>query len=188
MILAKIKRFVEYITLHSKYLMALLLIGLAFWAGFFICKHYDQNVVEVPVEKTIEKRIEVPVEVPVEVKGDTVIRYVEKQTPADCDVEITNPAPAITVAYNGEKTELAGVSGETQKFDKGKLQVEQKTEATLDVTPIVDREVTLAVDKQKLEDKAELDEAVQEEKHKAHRHGQKAFLYGMGAAGLLLLF
>ena len=186
MILSKIKRFVEFITLHSSYLMALLLIGLAFYAGFFICKHYDQNVVTQTVE--VEKPIVKEVKVPVEVKGDTVIRYVEKQTPADCDVEITNPAPAITVAYNGEKTELAGVSGESQKFDRGKLQVEQKTEATLDVTPIVDREVALAVDKQKLEDKAELDEAVQEEKHKAHRHGQKAFLYGMGAAGLLLLF
>ena len=76
--MAKIKQFVGFITLHSKYVMALLLIGLAFYAGFFICEHCNKNVVEVPVEKTIEKRIEVPVEVPVEVKGDTVIRYVEK--------------------------------------------------------------------------------------------------------------
>ena len=168
-----------------KYLMALSLLGLAFYVGFYVCQHYNKNVVEVPVE--VEKRIEVPVEIPVEVKGDTVIQYVEKESPADSDVEITNPAPVIAVNYNGEKTELAGVSGEKQKFDKGKLQVEQKTEAVLDVTPIVEREVTLAVDKQKIEDKAECDKAVQEEKSKAHRHGQTTFLGGLGAGVVLAL-
>lgn len=182
----EVKEFVGDLFLRSKYVVALLLIGLAFYAGFFVCQHYNKNVIEVPVE--VEKRIEVPIEVPVEVKGETVIQYVEKQTPTDADIEITQPAPVIALDYNGEKTELAGISGEKQKFDRGKLQVEQKTEAVLDVAPIVNREVALAVDKQKAEDKAELDEAVQEEKHKAHRHGQKTFLYGMGAAGLLLLF
>lgn len=183
----KIKQFVGFIALHSKYLMALSLMGLAFYAGFFTCQHYDQNVVEVPVE--VEKRIEVPIEVPVEVKGDTIIQYVEKESPQDADVEITNPAPVVSVSYNNQKTELDGVLGESQKFDKGKLQVEQKTEAVLDVTPIVEREVNMAVDKQKIEDKAKLDEAVQEEKHKAHKHGQKTFLSGLGAgAALVLLF
>lgn len=182
----EVKEFVGDLFLRSKYVVALLIIGLAFYAGFFVCQHYNKNVIEVPVE--VEKRIEVPIEVPVEVKGETVVQYVEKLTPTDADIEITQPAPVIALDYNGEKTELAGISGERQKFDKGKLQVEQKTEAVLDVTPIVNREVALAVDKQKTEDKAECDKALQEEKHKAHRHGQKTFLYGMGAAGLLLLF
>ena len=181
----KVKAFLGYITLHSKYVMALLIIGLAFYAGFFVCKHYDKNVVEVPIE--VEKRVEVPIEIPLEVKGDTVVQYVEKETPQDADVEITSPAPVVSVSYNSQKTELEGVSGETQKFDRGKLQVEQKTEATLDVTPIVDREVNMAVDKQKLEDKAALDEAVQEEKHKAHKHGQKTFLEGLGTGVVLTL-
>ena len=185
-IIEKAKKVANWVTCNSKYALMLILVGLAFYAGFFVCQNYHKNVVEVPVE--VEKRIEVPIEVPVEVKGDTVIQYVEKTAPTDADVEITNPAPVIAVNYNGEKTELTGVSGENQKFDKGKLQVEQKTEAVLDVTPIVDREVSSAVSKQKAEDKLDLDKAVQEEKHKAHRHGQKAFLYGMGAAGLLLLF
>ena len=182
----RIKQALKWLIAGCKTVAPLIFIGLAFYAGFFVCQHFNKNVVEVPVE--VEKRIEVPIEVPVEVKGETVIQYVEKQTPADADIEITQPAPVIALDYNGEKTELAGISGEKQTFDKGKLQVEQKTEAVLDVTPIVNREVALAVDKQKTEDKAECDKALQEEKHKAHRHGQKTFLYGMGAAGLLLLF
>ena len=185
--MAKAKEFVGDLFLHSKYVVALLIMGLAFYAGFFVCKHYDQNVVEVPVE--VEKRVEVPIEIPVEVKGDTVIQYVEKESPQDADVEITIPAPVVSVSYNNQKTELEGVSNETQKFEKGKLQVEQKTETTLDVTPIVDREVNIAVDKQKIEDKAELDAAVQEEKQKAHKHGQKTFLGGLGVGvALALLF
>ena len=183
--MAKVKEFVGDLFLHSKYVVALLMIGLAFYAGFFVCKHYDQNVVEVPIE--VEKRVEVPIEIPVEVKGDTVIQYVEKESPQDADVEITSPAPVVSVSYNNQKTELEGVANETQKFDKGKLTVEQKTETTLDVTPIVDREVNMAVDKQKNEDKAKLDEAVREEKHKAHKHGQKTFLEGLGAGAVLVL-
>lgn len=155
--------------------------------GWFGCKHFDQNVVTKTEVQTVEK--EVPIEVPVLVKGDTVIQYVEKETSSDSDIEITSPPPVISVSYNGEKTELDGVKGETQKFDKGKLQVEQKTEATLDVTPIVEREVNTAVVNQKLQDDKEKTEAVSEEKHKAHKHGQKTLLGGIGIgilAGLLL--
>jgi len=166
--------------------VALLALGLVA-LGWFGCKHFNQNVVTKTEVQTVEK--EVPVEVPVFVKGDTEIRYVEKETPSDSDIEITSPPPVISVSYNGEKTELDGVKGETQKFDKGKLQVEQKTEATLDVTPVVEREVNSAVESQKLQDDKEKTEAVSEEKHKAHKHGQKTLLGGIGIgilAGLLL--
>lgn len=171
---------------QNKALLIVLLVA-SVCAGWFGCKTLGQNVVT--VEKTVEVEKPIPIEVPVEVKGDTIIRYVEKEYPEDADVEITSPAPVIAVSYNGEKTELEGVAEETQKFDKGKLQVEQSTEAVLDVTPIVEREVNTAVANQKLQDDKEKTEAVQEEKHKAHRHGQKTLLGGIGLgiiAGLLL--
>lgn len=184
----KLKDFWGAFLLHSKYVVALLIVGLAFYAGFFVCQKYNKNVVVQTEVQTVEVEKIKEIKVPVEVKGDTVIQYVEKQTPADADVEIAHSAPVVSVDYNGTKTELAGLSSESQKFDKGKLQVEQKTETVLDVTPIVDREVNAAVAKQKLADEADKNKAVQEEKHKAHKHGQKTFLYGLGAAGLLLAF
>lgn len=155
--------------------------------GWMACTHFGAN--KVTEVKTVEVPVEVPIEVPVEVKGETVIRYVEKQTEDEADVQIDNPAPKISVSYNGEKTELDGVAGETQKFEKGTLKVEQSTEAVLDVTPIVEREVNTAVEKQIMQDEAVKEEAVQEEKHKAHKHGQKTLLGGLGAGlvlGLLL--
>ncbi len=188
----KIKQIASWITVNSKYVLMLLVAGVAFYAGFFVCQNYNKNVVEVPVEieKTIEKPV--PIEVPVEVKGDTVIRYVEKESVLDADVEIANPAPVVSVAYNGEKTELAGNVSEKQKFENGKLQVEQKTETVLDVTPIVEREVNTAVtkavqentDKLNTEHQAEL----KQEKHKRHKREIETYLAGLGTAGLLLLF
>ena len=169
---------------HYKGIGAVAIAAALFVCGWLACQHFGKNVVTKTDYKTVTVTKEIPIEVPVEVKGDTEIRYIEKESPADADVQISNPAPVVSVSYNGEKTELAGVSSESQKFDKGKLVVEQKSEATLDVTPIVDREVNMAVDKQKAEDKAALDEAVQDEKHNAHKHGQKTFLYGLGV-GLL---
>ncbi len=170
------------------YVMALLAIGVSFYLGWFLCQHYNQNVIEVPTVQTIEVEKPIPIEVPVEVKGDTVIKYIEKEAPTDADVQISNPAPVIAVAYNGEKTELAGVTGEKQKFKKGALKVEQKTEATLDVTPIVKREVHSALEKQKAVDELDKTKAIDAEKHKAHKHGQKTFLYGLGAGLLMVAF
>lgn len=167
--------------------LALFIVAVIFGSGWYTCKALNKNVV-VKTE-TVEVEKPVPIHVPVEVKGDTVIRYVEKQAENDADVQITNPAPKIAVSYNGEKTELNGIQSEKQKFDKGKLQVEQSTSAVLDVTPIVEREVNTAVEKQIMQDEAVKEEAVQEEKHKAHKHGQKTLLGGLGAGlvlGLLL--
>lgn len=164
--------------------VALLALGLVA-LGWFGCKHFNQNVVTKTEVQTVEK--EVPIEVPVIVKGDTVIEYVEKESPSDSDIQITNPAPKIAVSYNGQKTELDGIEGETQKFDKGKLVVEQKSEATLDVTPIVDREVNMAVKANTDElNKAHAEDLKKEEKHR-HKREWQSFLYGAGLAGVMML-
>ena len=177
----------RFVRTHIKAILCVCVAVALVACGWFACKHFGAN--KVTEVKTVEVPVEVPIEVPVLVKGDTEIRYVEKTSPDDSDVEITNPAPVIAVSYNGEKTELEGIQSEKQKFDKGKLQVEQSTEAVLDVTPIVERETQLAVDKQKLQDEAEKQEAIKDEKHKAHHHGQRTLLGGIGLgiiAGLLL--
>ena len=171
---------------NMAYVVALLLMGVSFYLGWFLCQHYDQNVIEVPVIEKVE--VEKPIEIPVEVKGDTVIKYVEKEVPAAPDVQVVASAPTITVDYNGQKTELAGITGETQKFEKGQLKVEQTTNATLDVTPIVKREVDTAVTKQKAVDELDKNKAIDTEKHKAHKHGQKTFLYGLGVGLLAVAF
>lgn len=132
-----------------------------------------EAVTEVPVIKEVK--------VPVEVKGDTVIKYVEKETPQDADVEIAHPAPVVKMKYNNEVHEVQGNVSESQKFENGKLQVEQKTETTLDVTPIVKAEVHEAVAKQKAVDKLETDKAVKEE-HKKSNH--RAINNALGGAGV----
>ena len=36
------------------YVVALLLMGVSFYLGWFLCQHYDQNVIEVPVIEKVE--------------------------------------------------------------------------------------------------------------------------------------
>jgi hypothetical protein len=59
------------------------------------------------------------------------------------DVELKVPAPLIYMKYNGQNYEMKGVSGETSKFEKGKLTGEISSSATIDVTDLVNKEVTL---------------------------------------------
>lgn len=177
------KRALVWARKHLKYILAAILAMILFAGGWMACKHYGANIVTKTEVQTVEKPV--PIEVPVQVKGDTVIKYVEKESPTDADVEINNPAPVIAVSYNGEKTELNGLSTEKQKFDQGKLQVEQKSEAVLDVTPIVDREVQAAV-KDNTEKLTEAHaEDMKREKHKRHKKELQSFLTG-AAAGLLV--
>ena len=73
----------------------------------------------------------------------------------------------------------------SQKFEKGKLSVEQSSSVNLDVTPIVDREVNRAVETQKQIDEKDKSEAVKEEKKKSTKHTVNGVLGGLGA-GLLI--
>lgn len=171
---------------HAKYIGAIAIAVALFFAGWCACKHFDANVVVQTEVKTVEK--EVPIEIPVQVKGDTEIRYIEKETPADADVEINSSAPVISVAYNGEKSELKGLTEERQKFEKGKLQVEQKSETTLDVTPIVDREVAAAVKANTEELNKVHAEELKKEKHKRHKRELESFLAGAGVGLAIVAF
>lgn len=177
----------NFVLKHIKLIVAIVAMLAIFALGWFGCQYFNKNVVVVENTVTVEKQV--PVQIPVEVKGDTQVVYVPKKSPSDADVSIMNPAPVVVMEYNGQEYKMPTVQGETHKFDKGKLDVEQSSKTTLDVTPIVEREVNTAIDKQKAKDEITKNDAVQEEKHKAHKHGQKTFLYGLGAglvAGLVL--
>ena len=170
----------QWIKGHAKYFGVAALTVALFVSGWFSCKYFGANTVVRTEVQTVEVEKPVPVQVPVEVKGDTVIKYIEKNSPADADVQIENTAPKIAVSYNGEKTELDGLTTEKQKFDQGKLQVEQKSEAVLDVTPIVDREVQAAVKENESKLNKAHAEDMKKEKDKRHRREWQSFLTGAG--------
>lgn len=175
--------------------VVLLCIGL-FLCGWFSCVRHNANVkeiekpVEIPVMQKIVERIEVPVEVPVYVKGDTTVQYVEKETAMDADVEVKQPPAKVKMAYNDKEYEFDTVANETHRFDKGKLVVEQESKTTLDVTPIVKREVDIAVKETAVEmnkqKETAVKEAVSDEKKKGRRTAIESFLAGVGATALIL--
>lgn len=165
-----------------------LVIVLSFVCGWKSCVHFNKNVVEVPVTK-VEVR---EVKVPVQTQAKTQIQYVEKETAQDADVQITKEKPQVVVDYNGQQTKFDTLDNETQKFDKGKLQVDQTSKVTFDITPIVQKEVQTAVNQNTKElTKAKDNEVAKvksEEKKKRHSHELGAFITGagVGALGVLL--
>ena len=89
---------------------------------------------------------EKPIEVASEAKTSAAVSYVEKEyvTAADgsrvrerTDAQIDVAPPTVAVKYNGKKYDLPGITGETTKFEHGKLQSEVSTHATLDLTPLI---------------------------------------------------
>lgn len=178
-----------FLVSHWKLIVAFVfVIAISFVCGWNTCVRLNKNVVEVPVTK-VEVR---EVKVPVETQAKTQIQYVEKETPQDADVQITKEPPQVVVDYNGEQTKFDTLDNETQKFDKGKLQVDQTSKVTLDITPIVQKEVQSAVDQNTKELTKTKDNEVakvkSEEKKKRHKHEIGAFITGagVGALGVLL--
>ena len=57
------------------------------------------------------------------------------------DVQIQNDPVKIAVSYNGKVEELKGSPNEKQKFENGKLVVDQTNVATIDIDSIVNREI-----------------------------------------------
>ena len=190
----KIKRIIIWIASflygHKKYVGIALAAILLFASGWFANWHFNPRVVEKPV--TVEKQVQVPVEVPVAVKGDTEIRYIEKTSPSDSDIEIRQEPPQISMKYNDEEYKIDGVKGETQKFENGKLDVKQSSTATLDVTPIVDREVTKAVTENTktitAQKDAEIKQVKKDETKKRHKYELGSFAAGLGTGLLLMAF
>lgn len=163
-------------------IIVLFIVFISFYLGWIACEKFGANVVEVPSEPEVVTEVK-EVKVPVSSDTKTQVQYVEKQSSDDADVEIHSDVSKVVVDYNGQQTALDTVSGETQKFDKGKLQVEQQSKVTLDVTPIVTREVQTAVEsntKKLTEQKnKELVQVHKDEAKKRHERTIEAFVVGM---------
>lgn len=65
-------------------------------------------------------------EIRTEIKTQTrdIVQYVEKDSPTDADVKITNHTPVVEV--NGKKFVFDGIPNEQYKFDKGRLDIQHE--------------------------------------------------------------
>lgn len=103
-----------------KYLLTFVV---AFCIGYFI--HQPRVIYEhIPVTK------EVPV---VTTKNQTEFVYVPKKHEEDADVEATIEQPKVSVKVNGQDHKFDLVQGETQKFENGKLVMNQQSQITFDL-------------------------------------------------------
>ena len=168
-----------FVLAHKKIIIAILVALALFSAGWFANKYLNPRIVERPVPVTVEKRVEVPIEIPVAAKGDTEIRYVEKESPTDADVAIQQEKPQISMQYNDKLYRIDTLQNEEQKFEKGKLDIKQSSTATLDVTPIVKREVSVALDEQSKKLNEEFHKDMKKEKRES---AVKGFLAGAALA------
>lgn len=113
-------------------------------------------------EQALEKEKAKPPKIVTQTKTQTEIAYVPKETiiykdavtgeivegKELVDADLTVNAPRISMKYNGKVFDLAGISNESAKFENGKLVGESWTTATLDVTKLVDREVSYRLSEQ----------------------------------------
>jgi hypothetical protein len=76
-----------------------------------------------------------------EYKDTTTIQYIPKTSKNDSDVEVNKALPKVSVAVNGTQHSMDLVQGETQKFDKGKIVVDQSSTLTVDVSAEVEAQV-----------------------------------------------
>lgn len=85
------------------------------------------------------KKEPLPPEAELTASTSTTVGYAAKTRTDDSDAEITMHAPAVKIKYNDSTYTLPALKNEQHKFDAGKLTVESKTEAALDVTKLVDQ-------------------------------------------------
>ena len=99
-------------------------------------------------ESTRVREGEKTVAVKTEAKSSAEVAYVPKESIATgddgssvlerTDAELSVAPPTVAVKYNGREYDLPGITGETTKFERGKIQSEVTTHATLDLTPLID--------------------------------------------------
>jgi hypothetical protein len=95
-------------------------------------KEQGQAIENVPIEN-----------VPIETKQDTKIVYVERPAADNAQVKITNDIPKVVTEYNGKQYEFNTLIDEQHAFEKGQLQILQKSEINVDVTEIVNEQLSV---------------------------------------------
>ena len=112
-------------------------------------------------EMALKKEKDKPPKVKTEVITKTEFAYIPKETVIykdaqtgktiqsleNTDIEIRTDAPNIFMKYNDAKFLLPGITDEKNKFEKGKFVGQISTNATIDVTNIVEKELTLRMKK-----------------------------------------
>ena len=97
--------------------------------------------------------------------NQTEIRYVEKESPEDADVDIQDQAPVARIKYNDQTYDVPMQTTTSHVTDKdGTVKVNQAHELSIDVTKIADRQI--AAYQLSMEDKQrELNEELKHVKH-----------------------
>lgn len=97
--------------------------------------------------------------------NQTEIRYVEKESPEDADVDIQDQAPVARIKYNDQTYDVPMQTTTSHTTDKdGIVKVNQAHELSIDVTKIADRQI--AAYQLSMEDKQrELNEELKHVKH-----------------------
>lgn len=97
--------------------------------------------------------------------NQTEIRYVEKESPEDADVDIQDQAPVARIKYNDQTYDVPMQTTISHATDKdGTVKVNQSHELSIDVTKIADRQI--AAYQLSMEDKQrELNEELKHVKH-----------------------
>lgn len=97
--------------------------------------------------------------------NQTEIRYVEKESPEDADVDIQDQAPVARIKYNDQTYDVPMQTTTSHTTDKdGTVKVNQVHELSIDVTKIADRQI--AAYQLSMEDKQrELNEELKHVKH-----------------------
>ena len=97
--------------------------------------------------------------------NQTEIRYVEKESPEDADVDIQDQAPVARIKYNDQTYDVPMQTTTSHTIDKdGTVKVNQAHELSIDVTKIADRQI--AAYQLSMEDKQrELNEELKHVKH-----------------------
>lgn len=97
--------------------------------------------------------------------NQTEIRYVEKESPEDADVDIQDQAPVARIKYNDQTYDVPMQTTTSHTTDKdGTVKVNQTHELTIDVTKVADRQI--AAYQLSMEDKQrELNDELKKVKH-----------------------
>lgn len=120
-----------------------------FLIGFLTGFSYRAINHKCPVPKTTQNE---SVTAKTETETKTIVRYVEKESPQDADVDVTVPKQTLTVKVNGQAQTFKKSDNEQYILDKNKIALEQSSKATVDIkVPVVDEtrkwELGVGVDK-----------------------------------------
>lgn len=90
-----------------------------------------------------ESKIETIKTIPIETNQKTEVAYIPKENQNDVDVQLIDNSPKITASYNDKTYEFDSIENESSKFEKGKLVVEKQSEVKIDVSEIINEQMSI---------------------------------------------